>query len=58
MITKITADSPPTVTDNRRTNRRVPTRTVLVSRHLEDLELERWLRDCASLLAEQLGGGA
>lgn len=58
MITKITADSPPTVTANRRTNRRVPTRTVLVSRHLEDLELERWLRDCASLLAEQLGGGA
>lgn len=58
MITDITADSPPTVTIHRRTKRPVATRAVLVSRHLEDIELERWLQDCAALLAEHLRGVA
>ena len=56
MITKITADSPPSVTVNRRSKRPLATRAVLVVRHLEDEELERWLSDCATLLSEHLGG--
>jgi hypothetical protein len=58
VITNITADSPPSVTVNRRTKRPVATRAVLVSRHLEDIEVERWLQDCAALLAEHLRGAA
>jgi hypothetical protein len=58
VITNITADSPPTVTVNRRTKRPAATRAVLVVRQLEDDELDRWLSDCASLLAQHLGGRA